>query len=991
MTDNGQTKTILLVEDEALIAMQEARQLQKEGYAVTTVYSGEDAIATVQTAQPPIDLILMDIDLGRGRMDGTQAAQTILQTQDIPIVFLSSHTEPDIVARTEQITSYGYVVKNLGITVLAASIKMAFKLHAAHQALRASEERLRLAHKATNDVVWDWDVIHDTQQWNEAGRAVFGWSEIVEHSVNVRWWVERVHPDDRQRVDAGFVKVVNDPGVDYWQDEYRFQKADGSYADVMDRGYVLRDASGKAIRMIGAMRDISKDKRAEEALTDEATRRRILVEQSSDGIVILDQDGHVYESNQKFADMLGYPLDEMRTLNIFDWEYLYPRERVIEMIRTIDEKGDHFETRHRRRDGSLYDVEISTNAALFAGQKLIFCVCRDITDRKQAEEALEQARNTLAEAQKVAYLGSFEYIAATRTTVWSEEEYRIYGLDPTGPSPAYDMMLQKCIHPDDRTLLHETFTKAMQSRSVYELEHRIVRPDRSVRWVYDRAHPYFDGQGELVRYVGATLDITDRKRAEEKLRESEAQLALVFNNTSDMHLLLRVDSEDRFIAQAINRSYANVTDLLSPGSSRNIVGKDRHDFLRDIGFLPEEIEREIPLYHQAVETHAEVQYEIEFPTPHGNFTFAVSIVPVLDQQGNCTHVLWSGHDITERKRVDNALRESEEKYRLLAETSNALISEIDTSGKFLYVNPKHKEVLGYEADEMIGRFAFEFGNPVEEQKAKEQLVKSLDEEKVQSNEWLFKDKGGNWKRLVCHSNTYIDSKGETHITVYSFDITERKQAENALRQALDEKEILMRELQHRVKNSLNIVASLISLEEMNLSDEQARAMFANTRSRIESISAVYEQLYHSSGIDQINLRHYIRSLVEGLSRSYLSGTGKVTIETQLDDVQLDIKRAMPLGIIINELVTNALKYAFPAGHAPHGGQGVIRVELSTSGGSVNLCVADNGIGFPVGKEHHAGTGLGLVEMLTQQLEGQLTIESAQGITARVIFGYGPDR
>ena len=141
---------------------------------------------------------------------------------------------------------------------------------------------------------------------------------------------------------------------------------------------------------------------------------------------------------------------------------------------------------------------------------------RDITERKQAEQELERMRNLLAEGQRVAHVGSFEYVAATQTTVWSEEEYRIYGLDPAGPSPAYDVMLAKCIHPDDAALLHQTFSAAMQSNSVYELEHRIVRPDGSVRWVYDRALPYFDDSGKLLRYVGATLDITERKQAEER-------------------------------------------------------------------------------------------------------------------------------------------------------------------------------------------------------------------------------------------------------------------------------------------------------------------------------------------------------------------------------------------------------------------------------------------------------------------------------------------
>jgi PAS domain S-box-containing protein len=133
----------------------------------------------------------------------------------------------------------------------------------------------------------------------------------------------------------------------------------------------------------------------EQELADEATRRRILVDQSRDGIVVLDQDGKVYEANQKFADMLGYSSEEARKLNVFDWEYLFPREQVIEMIRTVDEAGDNFETQHRRKDGSTFNVEISTNAATFAGQKLVFCVCRDITERKTMEKQLQKKNEEL--------------------------------------------------------------------------------------------------------------------------------------------------------------------------------------------------------------------------------------------------------------------------------------------------------------------------------------------------------------------------------------------------------------------------------------------------------------------------------------------------------------------------------------------------------------------------------------------------------------------
>jgi PAS domain S-box-containing protein len=133
----------------------------------------------------------------------------------------------------------------------------------------------------------------------------------------------------------------------------------------------------------------------EKTLADEATRRRILIDQSRDGIVVLDQDGRVYEANRQFAEMLGYSNEEARQLNVYDWEYLFPREQVVEMIRTVDEAGDHFETQHRRKDGSTYNVEISTNAATFAGQKLVFCVCRDITERKTMEKQLQEKNEEL--------------------------------------------------------------------------------------------------------------------------------------------------------------------------------------------------------------------------------------------------------------------------------------------------------------------------------------------------------------------------------------------------------------------------------------------------------------------------------------------------------------------------------------------------------------------------------------------------------------------
>ncbi|MBM4202196.1 MAG: PAS domain S-box protein, partial [Gammaproteobacteria bacterium] len=136
----------------------------------------------------------------------------------------------------------------------------------AERSLRESEERMRLALQATHDVIWDWDAVNDAQHWSSAGSRIFGWPDIVERPQTAAWWLGRVHPLDRERVAEGFHAAVGNPAATHWEDEYRFKCGDGRYALVYDRGYVLRDDAGHAVRMIGAMLDITARKEVEEEL-----------------------------------------------------------------------------------------------------------------------------------------------------------------------------------------------------------------------------------------------------------------------------------------------------------------------------------------------------------------------------------------------------------------------------------------------------------------------------------------------------------------------------------------------------------------------------------------------------------------------------------------------------------------------------------------------------------------------------------------------------
>jgi len=164
------------------------------------------------------------------------------------------------------------------------------------------------------------------------------------------------------------------------------------YVNVYGRDITDRKQAEEALRQANV-----RLRESQEATANEAMQRRILVEQSRDGIVVLDQNGKVYEANRIYAEMLGYSPEEVRQLHVWDWDYQWTQEQFLDMLRRVDDTGDHFETQHRRKDGTVIDVEISTNGAVIAGQKLVFCVCRDVTDRKRAEEALQQANTRLEE------------------------------------------------------------------------------------------------------------------------------------------------------------------------------------------------------------------------------------------------------------------------------------------------------------------------------------------------------------------------------------------------------------------------------------------------------------------------------------------------------------------------------------------------------------------------------------------------------------------
>ena len=260
------------------------------------------------------------------------------------------------------------------------------------QRLRRNESLLAEAQRLAKVGSWNWDILNDQILWSDEHYRIFG---LNPHELGMTYerFLTLVHPDDRETVRRN-VELALQKGQPY-ECTMRAVHPDGTVRIVQSRAQVVNDDNGKAIRMFGTVQDITEQRQLEEALSQEAIRRRILVEQSSDGIVVLDEDGLVFEANLRFGEMLGYTAEEVGQLHVWDWDVQWTREELLRIIRSADGSGSHFETRHRRKDGTLLDVEISGNGALCNGRKLVFCVCRDISRRKQAEKDIRNLNANL--------------------------------------------------------------------------------------------------------------------------------------------------------------------------------------------------------------------------------------------------------------------------------------------------------------------------------------------------------------------------------------------------------------------------------------------------------------------------------------------------------------------------------------------------------------------------------------------------------------------
>jgi PAS domain S-box-containing protein len=511
-------------------------------------------------------------------------------------------------------------------------------------------------------------------------------------------------------------------------------------------------------------------KRAERALRENEARFRTFVDHATDAFFLLDDQLIIVDVNRQASESLGYSREQLIGMHFRNLDVGINDPAMTQLGEAIGgvehlaagRLGETitFETRHRRKNGSVFPVEVRGRHFQEGESRFALCVARDITDRNRAEEALRKNEARLEEAQRLASLGWWERDVQSNQVFLSDELCRIFGVSPVS-LPEWHQRWIQLIHPQDRLRIDEAVSAAVRGGPRYDVEYRVIRPDGSERTVHSRGDVTWDAAGRPLRLFGVLQDITELRQAERDLRASEARFRTFVDHAMDAFFLL----DDRLTIVDVNNQACK-----SLGYSREeLVGMQ----VRDFGASLDDAGRE--RISQRVRAGETVTFETLHRRKDGT-VFPVEVRAAQFEEGG--RQLSLARDISERKRAEAALRESEERYRALFEKAQEAIFLTNEHDHIIEVNQRACTLLGYSRDELLTMKVPGLQAPEVRGQTGSTVVEKLKRYGNAPFETIYLHRSG--RRVAVEiSNTQIVDQDQNLVLSLVRDITDRKRAEKA--------------------------------------------------------------------------------------------------------------------------------------------------------------------------------------------------------------------
>ncbi|MEN3334600.1 MAG: hypothetical protein V7641_3965 [Blastocatellia bacterium] len=846
----------------------------------------------------------------------------------------------------------------------------------AEEQLRRAEEQARNVIDAIPQQIWSGPAGGTLDYCNYQWRAYAG---LGLEELQGNGWQRMLHPDDKERVlKAWRESVIN--GTPYEQEE-RHRRADGMYRWFLCRGVPLRGAEGRIERWYGTNTDIEDRKRAGETLRKAEKRFRALVENSTDGISLINSEGAVVYASPATERVFGLTMEEMQTLRL---DLIHPDDHD-KVLNTWNElhatpgKLISYQYRVRYKDGTWRWLEVTAHS-LFSDPSVQALVVnfRDITERKQAEALLVYQANLLANVHDAILATDEQY----RLTAWNRAAEELYG-----------WKAEEVLGRQVREVTGIEFTDAQRAEALkglaetgyYQTEVVHHRRDGTPLYVQGYTITLRDESGRITGYVSANRDITERKQAEDALRRSEDHLRLVIDTIPTMVWSLRPDGAVDFV----NQRWLDYTGL---SLEESLEQPNRVVY-------PEDISRVLENWLPDMAAGEPSEDEMRLQRADGQYRwFLVRTVPLRDEQGNIVKWYGASSDIQERQQAEEKLRQSESQLAEAQRLAHIGSWNWDLQNNTLTWSEEHYHIFGLDPQEYAPAYETAVTKSIHPEDR--EFVRRSIENSLRTHEpfgYYFRIIRPDGKMRVIHSrgNVVSDEQG-TPIRIFGMaqDVTERRLAEEQLKSSNEKLRALSTRLQAaREEESLRIAREIhdemggaltglkidLSWLGKRLNKPGHEALHQKLKSMAELIDETIQQVRNISSqlrpsvLDDLGLAAAIEWLASEFQKR--SGT-RCKIIALAEDITLSPEKATAVFRIFQEIVTNI---------ARHANATLVEIAMTESEGDLVLKVSDNGRGIKE-SENADSKSLGLLGMRERALVfgGRVDITGIEGQGTTVV-------
>ena len=735
--------------------------------------------------------------------------------------------------------------------------------------------------------------------------------------------------------------------------------------------HILEELSEPELLKKRILREEKERKAMQTALLDSEIKFHTIFNNLNDSIFVLEitqdnRSGRILEVNDAAIQLFGYTKDEFQSMTPTDLEDKPSTVVKTDIISRL-KKGKHltfndvFITKHGKR----IPVEISSHVLTRNGKDYIISITRDISERKNYEDELRLHSHVLQNLNDCVVMtdlnGKITYVndAVIKTLKNKKEQLlgktiSVFGED-TKESTSQDELLRNTIKNGHWTGEVVNFT-ADGEEVIFDSHVWVLR----------------DSNGSATGLVGISHDATEERRQEKKLRDSEEKFRTLAENIPGTVYIyeMRKDGKERIL------------HYIGPGF-REMVGEE---FSKQINFdanaffdyvHPDDYDGLQLAAEKALNNNEPLSYVYRMKSKEGNIIWVRSICRGMKLENGNT--LWQGVllNITDQKRTEEQIKNKEAFSNALFEYNPVETVVVDKQGRIVRYNNSLLENRSRVPE--IGSVMYKDYAAKHNLEMYHTLMNC-----IKNNE-----------RKVIPNTIYRkgeESEKHLHVTIAPFpegaiitsrDITKQVHAEELLKQEIEQKELLIKEINHRVKNNFALVSSLLAIQQQNIEDKKVRDVFEEAQNRIQSIALVHKLLYNSENLAHIDFSTYINSLIRQLRGGFEQETDQITFNLDIQNVAVDIAKAIPCGLIINELITNVFKHGFKDRDT-----GVISVKMNyLDDNQVKLTVSNDGNPFPADVDFRKTQTLGLqlVTNLVEQIGGTIELDKSKGTTFFITF------